>query len=256
MEGPQGGAWRGSRPAGPSLSPREAAREVPWILAYPHGGPDEAARVAEELELLGVEDLYFVGEVSLGNVRLLGKGKSSIVLECSIGGRRAAVKIRRLDAPVPDLALEASMLRIANSAGVGPRLLAWGRDAIVMELLRGMPLEEFLRSEASPEMRVRAVAAALDKARALDRAHLDHGELHDPGSHVLATRDGAEIIDFGSASSSRRPSNVTSLGGAIARMIGLRPQGRLLESLRRYKREMSEEAYADVVESLVGAILL
>lgn len=189
-----------------------------------------------------------------GGLSALGKGKSSVVLLCEVGGVEAAAKVRRVDAPVPDLRMEAAMLRAANSVGVGPRILGWGRTVIVMELVEGVPLEELLRARGLRGA-ADAAASALDGARALDAAGIDHGELHRPGHHVTVRGREAVILDFGSASASRRPSNVTSLASAIARAAGSIRDPELRRALRSYKEslargESGEAEYREVLRAL------
>ncbi|MGC8556129.1 MAG: hypothetical protein ACP5NG_03895 [Conexivisphaera sp.] len=231
--------------------PLAIASEAPVLLAYPSGDAGTALRVAEELEALGVEGVALAGRSLVGNLAVLGKGKSSIVLLCSVGGRPAAAKIRRVDSPAPDMRMEARMLRAANSVGVGPGLIGWMDDVVLMELVEGEALAEHLRriGPRSPAA-ARPIRAALDEARALDSIGVDHGELHHPGDHVMVTAEGAEILDFGSASASRRTSNVTSLAGAIARMIGASVEGKLLGALRSYKERPSDASYEEVLEAL------
>lgn len=231
--------------------PREIAEDAPELLAYPTGDRAAALHVARELEALDVEAIALEGETILDGLRVLGKGKSSIVLMCSVRGEPVAAKVRRVDAPVVDLKFEAAMLRAANLAGVGPELVGWEDDVILMELLIGMPLATFLRNgETGVDELGRSLSLALDKARALDVARIDHGELHNPGDHVLVAREGPEILDFGSASASRRPANVTSLASAIVRMMGRIPDESLMQALRKYKKEMDDSSYQRVLEEL------
>jgi len=221
------------------------------ILAYPTGDRSKALEVARELERAGIDGVAMAGRIAVGRHRVLGKGKSSMVLICEAEGEVVAAKVRRIDSPTPDMVMEATMLRAANSAGVGPKLLGWSANSIVMELLVGRSLAAFL-SAAGPRAgtSVRVMLSALDKARALDAAGIDHGELHDPREHVQVVCGEPEIIDFGSASAARRPSNVTSLASAIVRLTGRMPDGRLIGALRAYKEEMSDERYREILESL------
>ncbi|BBE41515.1 serine/threonine protein kinase [Conexivisphaera calida] len=231
--------------------PQEIAKDAPELLAYPTGDRAAALRTARELKALGVEAIALEGETAINGLRVLGKGKSSIVLKCSVRGELAAAKVRRIDAPVIDLKFEGAMLRAANHAGVGPELVGWDDDVLLMELLIGIPLATFLRNgEAGVDELRRTLSLALDKARALDAAHIDHGELHNPGDHVLVTPEGPEILDFGSASASRRPANVTSLASAIARTMGRIPDDSLVQALKKYKEEMDDRSYQVVLEEL------
>src|SRR3990170_3084464 len=90
------------------------------------------------------------------------------------------------------------------------------------------------------------VKTMLEQCRKLDSLGLDHGELSRAHKNVLVTGDDRPwILDFESASISRRPSNFTSLtqylflGGGMARkvcrVLGPVEREELLKCLRRYK---------------------
>ena len=245
----------------------ELASEHPGLLAYPTGDRGVAFTRARLLVDLGVEEVVLAGGKTVGNVKVLGKGKSSIVVACKMGGEVLAAKIRRTDSPRSSLKREAKALASANEIGVGPRLLSHTDDVIIMGLVPGEPLRMFLAEAGNvePDRSFRPLLSAIIKARLLDRHGMDHGELHDPREHVMVVCGNlAEIIDFGSSSTKRRPANVTKLiqalfiGGPYSKALsqGWKVDGqRLLEVLRKYKRSMDEESFMAVLEVLEKDII-
>jgi putative serine/threonine protein kinase len=91
----------------------------------------------------------------------------------------------------------------------------------------------------------------LDRAHRLDLAGLDHGELSSAHRHVMVAGGVPRIIDFESASTVRRCSNVTSIAHymffnrrvreGLGRVMELPGRGALLEALAAYKSEPSGE---------------
>lgn len=164
--------------------------------------------ITRELEELGVE-LVECGGTQISGVRVLGKGTVGIVVCGLLSGLRVAVKIRRCDSPRPNMHHEAHMLELANSVGVGPRLIAHTDNVLVMELVEGTPLKH--HEKLGDKELEACVEDALKQAFKLDEIGLDHGELSNPHSHVYATPGGAKIIDFDGASTARKPHNYNSL---------------------------------------------
>jgi len=161
-----------------------------------------------ELEKLGVE-LVEQGDTVLNGVRVLGKGTRGIVV-CGVHrGLPVAVKIRRCDSPRASMLHEAQMLRLANTVGVGTRLICASENIIVMERVVGVPLKR--HTKLSDNQLASCIEDSLQQAARLDRIGLDHGELSRAHSHVYHTDSGAKIIDFDSASTSRKPHNYNSL---------------------------------------------
>lgn len=231
--------------------PIEQAVEKPYslVLAYPM--PDESlvrTRV-RQLEGLGVTFLVFEGSLKLDGLSLLGKGVSGMVTVGIIDGRRVALKIRRVDSRRKDMHRESEMLQLANTVGVGPGYLGNTLDVLAMELVEGQRLPLWLSGLKGRGRKNRvklAVRTMLEQCQKLDSKQLDHGELSRAHKNILvAADDSPSIVDFESASMSRRPRNFTSLAqylflagvmaGKVARVLG--PVGRedLLACLRAYK---------------------
>ena len=107
----------------------------------------------------------------------------------------------------------------------------------------------------------RTIRLLLEQCYRLDEKGLDHGELSRAHKNVLVS-DGDQgwILDFESASTSRRPSNFTSLaqylflGGGLAKKVAkiLGPVNRthVLESLRLYKFGKSSESFEKALRAL------
>ncbi|PSN90607.1 hypothetical protein B9Q08_04385 [Candidatus Marsarchaeota G2 archaeon ECH_B_SAG-M15] len=165
-------------------------------------------QIIQELEELGVE-LIEQGATVVNGVRVLGKGTRGIVVSGVYRGLPVAVKIRRCDSPRSSMLHEAQMLRLANTVAVGPKLISASENIIVMEKVVGIPLKEHFH--ISDHQLAVCIEDSLKQAVRLDEIGLDHGELSRAHSHVYHTEEGAKIIDFDSASTSRKPHNYNSL---------------------------------------------
>ena len=230
------------------------------LLCYPRLDADEAERRLGELRLLGVEALELRGRHRVGEVPVLGKGHVGVVVAARIGDASAALKIRRVDADRDSLAAEAESLRRANLVSVGPRLMAASSNFLLMELIEGDYLPDWVGGLGPSEERRlrRVIRLLLDKARRLDSAGLDHGELSRAHRHVIVAGDEPRIIDFESASTGRRAANVTSVAQYVyfnrrmkAMVEGLMPtpeREALIEALRRYKRSPTDGNYGGLLQ--------
>lgn len=211
-------------------------------LALTIGGDiRHAMSVWRQLEDLGLA-VELGGPVAWGEARILGKGNNSVVLLCQDArGRRLACKIRRGDAQRPTLLDEAFYLSLANQVSVGPRLVAYSRDVIAMEYIEGVSLPSWW-SSASRDERISVARQLLEQAFALDELGLSHGELSRPGDHVIIRGGRPVIIDFESASLSRRSRNVLQVANML-RALGLPIP---LDVLRKYGEAPSREALESI----------
>lgn len=235
-------------------------REILLYLSYPRRNIEYALRVLDDLRQIGVESLAFMNVGGRLEPLMLGKGYRGLVLMGRVGGRDAALKILRTDSTIQSLRREAETTSMANSVGVGPILLGFTDMVLALEFIEGISLEKWLdglKDDQLDDLR-EVLRACFEDARKLDGIGLDHGELNDVRGHVIV-RKGLKpvMIDFGKASTMRRPSNVTSLfnyffygplSQKIKRMLNINEPP--LDRVRDYKIRLNEESFQRLMESL------
>ncbi|MEJ5293444.1 MAG: hypothetical protein WHS82_07610 [Candidatus Methanosuratincola sp.] len=230
------------------------------IFSYPHFSDAHYQAVLGELKALQVEGIVLAGGLEVGEVRIIGKGCTAIVCLGVIGGREVAVKIRRSDSSRESLEGEGANLEYANSFGVGPKIFGSTRNVIAMEHIQGKVLPRWLEEAPRREAVRRAVLDILMQCHSLDAHGLDHGELSDAKKHIIIDKSGgARIIDFESASRSRRCRNLNSVVGyllfkdSISRMLGAHiewDRKRLSEIMKGYKAAPSERGLEALIYHL------
>jgi len=237
----------------------DSLREDPFktILCYPKFSSEELERRISELSGLGVCALELRGSKNIFGARVLGKGCVGIVVSALRDGGRVAVKILRTDAGRTGLDHEASMLKLANSANVGPALLSFSQNFLITEYLEGSLLPEWIEGLKGRGRKRRlegVLAGLLEACHRLDQLGLDHGELSRAPKHVIVTdKNEPRIVDFETASAKRRPANVTSmaqylfigsdLSKKIKRIRGPVRRRQLIAALKRYKDNRESENF-------------
>jgi len=225
-------------------------KEAP--LCFPKG----ECELGEVLEERGVEWVYNFGPRDLMGFKVLGAGFRGVVFLAEWKGRKVALKVRRTDVNV-DMTREAELQRYAWP--IAPKVFDYDRDFIIMEYVPLPSIENVLDALDVEELR-EVVLKVLSAGRELDKKGIDHGELTRPWKHVLVG-DEVKIIDYGSASKARRPSNVTSLvsglllkpsppASLISEKLGIN-KTLLLEAVRKYKRRMDEESFQNLVSLIL-----
>jgi putative serine/threonine protein kinase len=235
----------------------DSPRLVP-IISYPHFSPGAYAERIDEIRELGVTSLALGGSTIVNGLNIAGKGSVGLVIRARIGSRVCVLKVRRTDAGRESMHQEAHLHKIANTVGVGPRLVGHTRNVIAMEFINGETIVEWVTG-ASKEKVCDLARSVLGQCYNLDKAGLDHGELSRLGGHVMVT-DAAYIIDFESASMMRRTSNVTAatqsifLYGPVAnqvkKILGDTNREKAISALKAYKQEHSTVSFQAVLDSL------
>lgn len=229
------------------------------IVCYPKPEPREVQSRIKELKMLGVEAVEFSGKPLTFNVPVLGKGYVGIVVVAHVGGKRVALKMRRVDADRQTLEQEAEMLSKANSVGVGPRFLAVGKDFLLMHLVEGYLLIDWLQTHCDRAVFIDVLVDVLEQCWRLDQVGLDHGELSKAPKHLLVDKANKPfIVDFETASVMRNASNVTSVcqflfqgsseaAKAIAQTLGIISKEELVRALRNYKKDRNRQNFEEVL---------
>ncbi|MBS7611775.1 hypothetical protein KEJ27_06160 [Candidatus Bathyarchaeota archaeon] len=235
--------------------------EEGFILTYPSKDLKILKRRVEAIKSLGVDLIEFTGPKEVSNVDILGKGTRNIVVKAWVSGYTYALKIRRLDSSASSIRVEAENMKIANSVRVGPKLISYTDDMILMEIVYGKPILEWINAQTDENVVRRVLFKLIMDAYRLDMVGLDHGELSRASKHILIKSDNEPVVlDFGSSSINRRPSNVTSLVSYLF-IRGVMPntfqklyestnREEVLHRLKQYKQRPSKEALNSLIDAL------
>jgi putative serine/threonine protein kinase len=233
------------------------------VLCYPKYDPDETTKRIRQLKRLGVKVIQFTGKKKAFDVPVIGKGQVGVVVVAFTKTGQAALKIRRLDADRKEMQHEAEMLAKANSVGIGPSLIATERDFLLMEFIDGTLLPDWtanLKGRGTRKKIRTVLRDVLEQCYRLDHAGLDHGELSRAPKHIIIdTADKPHIVDFETASTTRRTSNVTSVSQylfmkrQLARILRLKlgdlSQEALVAALRNYKHEPNRRNFETLLKA-------
>jgi len=233
------------------------------IIGYPKATKKQIKTRIIELKKLGIRDVSFQGQTKIGSLNILGKGYVGVVVLSRIKNKLVAVKIRRTDASRINMVKEAEFLKIANKAGVGPLLLAMSKNFIIMEYLDGKKISEWvneLKSKQDIKLLKSIMQKILEDCYSLDVIGLDHGELSTISKHVVIGKSKTTIIDYESASTQRRVSNVTSatqaicIGSGISKIVRkiyrMPSKNKIIKILRSYKQEQNRQNFEKILEIL------
>jgi putative serine/threonine protein kinase len=250
----------------PLIVPIENLKEEPYasVLCYPRVSETELQNRLGELKTHGVKAVEFAGKTSAFNVPVLGKGYVGIVIIAHLDRRKAALKIRRVDADRLGLQHEAQMLAKANSVHVGPKLMSVSNNFLLMQFIDGDLLPDWLETTKEKESMFSVLNAILEQCWRLDSIGLDHGELSNAPKHIIVDKVQTPfIVDFETASVERKPANVTSVcqflftsGGTVARMVaqtlGERNSEEVIRALRLYKNQKTRENFDQVLQTCLS----
>jgi len=248
----------------PIIVPVDQLTQEPYasVLCFPNPSEAELQSRIQELRSLDVSALEFSGTASLFGVAIpvLGKGFVGIVVIAHVKGKRVAVKIRRTDADRADLLHEAHMLSKANSVNVAPKLMAASKNFLLMRLIDGGLLPNWLKTNKESARVKQILREVLEQCFRLDQAGLDHGELSKAPKHLLVDKtEKLFIVDFETASEERRVANVTavcqylfagnsSASKILAEIFGERNRLELIDSLKAYKKNKTKTTFENLLK--------
>ena len=237
-----------------------SSRLIP-LISYPHFSEREYKDRIIEMESLGITSIILGGKTIVNGAHIAGKGCVGIVVKAKSRGEVCALKIRRTDANRETMDNEVHLHKMANSACVGPSLEEHTKNLIVMEFVAGQSIIDWVVNNNVTESKMWTLAVAiLEQCFSLDIAGLDHGELSRLTRHVIVS-DRPYIIDFESASTTRKTCNVTAaaqsllLYGIVANKVKTimcnTDKERLIQALRTYKHFHTRANFDAILGSLL-----
>jgi putative serine/threonine protein kinase len=247
-----------------SLVPISKLVKEPYslILGYPKATKGELTKRHSELKKLGITAVSFQGETILNNIHVLGKGYVGVVVLSKLHKKDVALKIRRIDSSRSEMKSEAKLLKLVNKVNVGPKLVDSSKNFIIMEYVEGQKITDWVRELKGKRSAAKfksVVRQVLEDCHTLDTIHLDHGELSYIHKHVIVGKSPC-IIDFESASTNRRTSNVTSatqsifigsaLSNIVKNIIKIPNKKKLIDPLKKYKHDQSRENFDEILKML------
>jgi len=215
-----------------------SSAEIANIVSYPNFSAKDYSDRLTEISSFGITHFLPGGRTKIGKINIAGKGCVSIVLKVRAKNRIYALKIRRTDANRFSMERESYLHKIANSAQVGPHLFQSSKNVIIMEFIDGLSLVHWISNEDISANNARHLAASiLEQCYRLDRSQIDHGQLSCLNHHILVSKSNntANVIDFETASTARKPSNVTAAVQAL--FVSGRISWRMNQLLNVVKKE-------------------
>lgn len=95
---------------------------------------------------MDINGVFSAGNLQLNKIFILGKGSVGLVTLARYKRKYFALKIRRTDANRPNMFDEALYQSLANSSGVGPFLVNFSENFILMEFVRGLNIIDWYSS--------------------------------------------------------------------------------------------------------------
>ena len=241
--------------------------EITNIISYPRFDKKGYLDRMEEIDSLGIKCVLYGGRSQIGKIAIAGKGCVSLVLKAiSQNNSTCALKIRRIDANRGNMEREVELHKMANSVGVGPKIIGHSKNTILMDFVEGLSIIDWMKQDnniVESESVLRVSIDILEQCHLLDTIHLDHGQLSYLDHHaIISNSNKASLIDFESSSNQRRPSNVTCatqsllLSGFISKrintLLGLQnKKEQLVQTLKLYKSCQTRENFDKIIDLLI-----
>ena len=244
-----------------NLLDSENRESLKLLLTYPLFDENTYDSRMKELLTLDINSVFSFGKVQLHRICILGKGSVGLVTLVKYRKKYFVLKIRRTDANRANMYDEVVHQSAANSMGIGPFLVNFSENFILMEFVRGFNIVDWHSSKKTANDRIlKCAASILQQCFVLDCLKLDHGQLSRLDRHIIVSEGWKPtILDFESSSTGRRASNVTSVcqsiflhGPIFSKLKGSIDKDRelIMKCIRDYKRDMNYEKFEKILSLL------
>jgi putative serine/threonine protein kinase len=228
------------------------------ILTYPKFEEEIYKTRLRELIDLGVGFITSGGATRVRNTNIIGKGSVGLVIKAKRGRRTLALKIRRVDANRNNMYEEVFLHSAANSIGIGPIIIDYSENFILMEFINGFKIIDLYKKNLKPSKLRKLMVTLLEQCFRMDQIGLDHGQLSNLNNHVIVSRNIPVIIDFETSSMKRKSNNVTSavqsllmsgqFSNKLTRLNNAYDTKVIIRLLKEYKEIKSRDRFEKITE--------
>ncbi|MFW6378517.1 MAG: hypothetical protein ACOCZV_00680 [Nanoarchaeota archaeon] len=149
---------------------------------------------------------------SCSDASILDRGKRGIVFKAIHDGETVAIKISHPLSKANDrISNEARMLGKVNKLGIGPKLVDWTSEYVMMEYIEGKRIGDIFKDDDLDVDDLKLVIRrVLEQLFILDKNNINKQEMTRPYKHIIVKKDLSPVlIDFERAKYSQRPANIT-----------------------------------------------
>lgn len=232
-----------------------------FLLTFPLFNQNIFESRKKELLSLDINGIFSSGNLQLNKIFILGKGSVGLVTLSRYKQKYFALKIRRTDANRPNMYDEVAYQSLANSSGVGPFLVNFSENFILMEYIKGTDILDWYGSRRiSKKRKINCTALILKQCYVLDCLNLDHGQLNRLDCHIIISKDDKPtILDFETSSTQRRVRNLTSASQSIFLKGSIYSQllnsihydrKQIMEKIKAYKTDMTQQRFDNILSML------
>ena len=137
-----------------NLLDSENKESLKFLLTYPLFDQDTFESRIKELLSLDINGIFSFGKVQLKKICILGKGSVGLVTLARFKGKYFALKIRRTDANRMNMFDEVVYQSLANSIGIGPFLVNFSDNFMLMEFVKGSNIVDWYNSIRTTDERI------------------------------------------------------------------------------------------------------
>lgn len=242
------------------LSVLKKSEDIKQLITFPSLEDGIQEGRIKELESIGITSILSYGKTRIGNLSVLGKGCVGLTIPVIHRKKMRALKVRRTDANRDNMYNEVIMHSIANTVNVGPILIDFTENFILMEFIDGMNIFDWLCNKIGQRDYIyQVIASSLEQCYSLDQIKLDHGQLSYLKHHlIISSKNQPKIIDFESSSVRRRTANVSSFvhnflwASSLYSKLGYKftneKKLKILQLLKDYKSCKTRERFVGILD--------
>lgn len=141
------------------------------------------------------------------DIKKLAHGHRGIVYQGRYNKRPVAIKIEKSKTGMERIKKEAQWLKLLNKHKIGPKFLFATKRFLVMELIQGQNVWDFVRRNDKTGIK-KVLKNIFHQCYAMDKLKINKEEMHHPYKHIIIGEK-VVMIDFERCKKTKEPKNVT-----------------------------------------------
>lgn len=142
-------------------------------------------------------------------LEFLARGKRGVIYKGRYNNKDVVVKFKNKRSGVDTIKNEIRYLELLNKYGIGPKLVYYCNEFVVIEYIKGKEILDFFK-EGNKKDIIGVVRDILKQLFVLDRLNINKKEMHKPIKHIIVRKENKPVmIDFERCKRVLKAKNIT-----------------------------------------------
>ena len=196
---------------------------------------------------------------NVNNVKYFSKGKRGLLYIGDYNNKKVAIKIKNPKSKaISRIENETNFLKLLNKKKIGPKLLFFDKDFIILEYIKGILIIDYLKKFNKKNI-LKIIKKIMEQLYLMDKLKINKEEMSHPQKHILIDKNKPVLIDFERCRKTIKPSNITQFcdfltSNNVSKILKDKKikinKNKMIGLAKKYKKDINKNNLNEIIEEI------